>query len=366
METINKVINNTPVFFEDSPMRESIAKEFLSIEVTTKCNSKCIHCFARAGLAKRSSLNPGTAKSAIAEGYELGYRRLHLTGGEPLLWPHFDGILDYAFSSGYEIVFCNTNGTLLSKERCAAFTAYGGKLSFSVSLQGGEKLHDSMRGKGAFGRAASGIRNALEAGINVNIFTSVGKSLLEELPAFVHFVAADFPGIDYITLIQLIRVHKDQFNLSSELLNPKEFIQLVKTASLLSLYGIKIIILENPLANVVAEMLNIKWLPSEEFQSRPGRSLVMADGNITVYHSSRESFGIYSPGALREMLYSDAYRNAVAVDCTGCGDCSHKEICERNRIRRPSEWFRDMHPEIPFCRRVLDEASLDVSDWKEL
>ena len=106
----------------------------------------------------------------------------------------------------------------------------------------------------------------------------------------------------------------------------------------------------------VAEKLEIKWLPVEEFQLRPGRALIMADGNISVFHSSRDSFGFYSPGTLRKILFSDAYKKTVAVDCTGCGDCPHKDICEKNRIRRPSEWFRDMHPEIPYCRRVLDEA----------
>lgn len=353
---VNKDSEHSGIFFVDPPISDSIAQEFLSVEVTTECNSKCRHCFARAGLDKRSSLDLDTVKSFIREGFGLGYRRLHITGGEPLLWPYFTELLDMAFGMGYEIVFCNTNGTMLTKEKCAGLSAYGDRLSFSISLQGREMLHDSIRGKGSFRQASSGIRNALEAGLDVNIFTCVGKSLIEELPEFIQYVSVEYTGIDYINLIQLIRVHGDYFDLSDELLEPRDFIKLVQSASLLSLYGIKILILENPLANAVAEKLKIKWLPNEDFQCRPGRVILSADQKIAVYHSSRDFFRSYHPGSLREVLYSEAYRKAVEINCAGCGDCQHTELCERNRIRRPSEWFRDMHTEIPFCRRVLDEA----------
>ncbi len=347
------------IFFEDPPIQELIANEYLSIEVTTECNSNCTHCFASAGRTERSTLDVDTVRSIMREGYELGYRTIHFTGGEPLLWPPLMHVLDEAFEIGYPAAFINTNGTLFSNEKCGDFANYGDKLSFSLSLHGPEELHESIRGKGSYKKTIDGIKNALNYGLKINIFTSVGKSLLKKLPEFVNSVYTDFPGIDYIALIQLIRVHQDSFDLSDELMEPKDFIQFVQTASMLSLYGVKVRIIENPLVNPLADLLNIKWLPPEPSMSRPGRAVIMADGNITIYHSSRDSFGFYSPGALRKILFSDAYKNTVAVDCTGCGDCPHKEICERNRIRRPSEWFRDMHPEIPYCRRVLDEAGME-------
>jgi MoaA/NifB/PqqE/SkfB family radical SAM enzyme len=340
----------------DETILQSITNEYLSIEVTTECNSNCVHCFASAGLTKRNTLDMETARSVMEEGFELGYRTLHVTGGEPLLWPHLMRLLGEAFEAGYPSAFINTNGTLFSNERCGNFARYGDKLSFSLSLHGPEELHESIRGKGSYKQTIDGLKNALDYGLKINIFTSVGKSLLKKLPEFVNSVYTNFPGIDYMALIQLIRVHQDSFDLSDELMEPKNFIQFVQTASMLSLYGLKVRIIENPLVNPLADLLNIKWLPPEPSMSRPGRAVIMADRNITIYHSSRDSFGIYSPGVLKKRLFSDAYKNAVAVDCSGCGDCPHKEICERNKIRRPSEWFRDMHPKIPYCRRVLDEA----------
>ncbi len=347
------------VIIPDEIISQAIAREYLSIEVTTGCNSQCNHCFARAGLSERSSLDMETVRSVMKEGFELGYRTIHVAGGEPLLWPDLIQLLDEAFEIGYPSVFINTNGTLFSKEKCADFAGYGDRLGFSLSLHGTKKLHELIRGKGSYEKTVDGLKNALEYGLKINLFTSVGKSLVRELPEFVRLVLADFPGIEYIILIQLIRVHRDYFDLSDELLEPKDFIQLVQTASMLSLYGIKIKIMENPLANVLADMLKIRWLPPEPPLSRIGRAVIMADRNIIIYHSSRESFGIYKPCALKKILFSSAYKNAVVPDCTGCGDCAYIERCAKNGMTRPSEWFRDMHPEISYCRRVLNEANPD-------
>ena len=88
----------------------------LSIEVTTQCNSSCSHCFVRARGPSKSSLSPDLVQTMVREGYEAGYRHLHITGGEPLLWDGLLDIFDYAFALGYQAAFLNTNGTLLTPE----------------------------------------------------------------------------------------------------------------------------------------------------------------------------------------------------------------------------------------------------------
>ena len=95
--------------------------DFLSLEVTTRCNSTCSHCFVRARTPQRSSLPPDLVKGILHEGYETGYRHLHLTGGEPLLWKGLMDILERAFGMGYETAFLNTNGTVLRKQDALRF-----------------------------------------------------------------------------------------------------------------------------------------------------------------------------------------------------------------------------------------------------
>jgi MoaA/NifB/PqqE/SkfB family radical SAM enzyme len=330
-------------------------EENLSIEVTTECNNHCRHCFVRANIKESTSLSPETTGSIIEEGYDLGYRHLHITGGEPLLWKPLFSLLDIAFERGFESVFCNTNGTLLTEEKCRILLAYSEKLTISVSLEGDETLHDCIRGEGTWELATEGLRNAIEAGIETIVFTTVGKSLLPDLPGFIDKTFREY-GIETITLIQLIRVRDDFFDLSTELLSPRDFIRMVKIASLLNLYGLSVEILDNPLANVVADITGMKWLPRAKPLHRTGRIVVMASGQIVPAHSSRYTLGTYRPGVLAEIIASGIYRDAVSANETICPRCRHHGICSSHGMIHPSEWYRDMHPEIPYCKRVLDCA----------
>jgi MoaA/NifB/PqqE/SkfB family radical SAM enzyme len=136
----------------------------LGVEVTTRCNSACSHCFAQAGSTREDRITPALAETLCREGFAAGFRHLHLTGGEPLLWSGLFGLLETAFDLGYATVFLNTNGLLLTEAVAGRLATYPG-LGISVSLQGPAALHDAMRGAGAYRRAAAGIRRALAAGL---------------------------------------------------------------------------------------------------------------------------------------------------------------------------------------------------------
>lgn len=341
---------------QDFEQKTGIEGESLSIEVTTHCNGACKHCFVRAGISKRSSLSIDVVKKIIAEGYATAYRHLHLTGGEPLLWEGLLEVLDYAFDLGFETIFLNTNGTLLEKDVNCRLAAYDG-LSVSVSLDGPQALHDHIRGEGSYRRTIECIEKAVDAGVDLFIFTTASKSLIQDLPYFADQIYKKFHGLNCLTLIQLIRVTNDTFDLSKELLEPDDFLKLVWMASLLNLYGLKIYVLNNPLAGVTSKLLNTPWIP----QSRPlycdGSIIVMANRDIALSHSTKDSFGKYEPGMIEKVLVSDAYRNAIAPDRETCPTCRYHRDCRENGMVRPSEWFRDMQTDVPYCKRVLDRAA---------
>jgi MoaA/NifB/PqqE/SkfB family radical SAM enzyme len=334
-------------------MNVYLEKENLSIEVTTRCTQACAHCFARAGRGILQDMNPDIARQVLADGRATGFRHLHITGGEPLLWPHIFPFIDEALALGYESIFLNTNGVLLDKT-AARNLATSGALTLSVSIQGPEPLHDAVRGAGSYLAAAKGLTNALDAGLPACIFTAGGQSLLRELPRFAEAACRDFPGIRDITLIQLIRVPGDAFDLSAELLSPEDFLVLVRMAALLNLYGLPVSFLENPLASAAAHAMGMPWLPQAPPLYRPGKLVVMADGSITPAHSVRDTFGNFAPGALRKILGSEPYLRAVAPDETTCPSCRHVAACREKGMVRPSETFRDHVENVPFCKRVMD------------
>ena len=198
---------------------------------------------------------------------------------------------------------------------------------------------------------------ALDAGIDLCIFTTVSKSLLPILPHFIDDLYERFPDINLFSLIQLIRVRDDVFDLSNELLDPADFLKLVRMVSLLNLYGHETEILNNPLAVVVSKLFEMPLIPRVLPLYRNGHLIVMADRNIALSHSIPISFGRYEPGMIEKVLSSNEYRIAVAPDETTCPSCGYTKLCKENGMIRPSEWYRDMNPEVPFCKRVLDKAS---------
>jgi len=328
----------------------------LGIEVTTRCNSSCSHCFVRARGPRRSSLAPGLVQVMVREGYEAGYRHLHITGGEPLLWDGLLGTFDYAFALGYQTAFLNTNGTLMTAEVSRNLAAYRG-LAVSISLQGPRRRHDFMRGKRSYTRALRGIHNAMNAGLPVHIFTTVGRSLIPDLPRFAEGVFLTLPGIEQLTFIQLIRVPGDVFDLSREVLTPDDFLRLVRMISLLSLYGLKVDLLKNPLAVVASRILKMPWVPPSPPLYRARSVMITAERRITLAHSTMDHFAIYKPGILPRVITSKVYCRAVSQDRLVCQNCVYSRLCRIEGMVRPSEWYRDMFPQVPYCQRVLAKAS---------
>jgi MoaA/NifB/PqqE/SkfB family radical SAM enzyme len=329
----------------------------LSIELTTRCNSACTHCFTRADSAEDTRLGLDFVKTITREGYEEGYRHLHLTGGEPLLWRGLFDLLDAVFAQGFHSVFLNTNGLLMTDAMAVALARYP-NLAISVSLQGPEPLHDRMRGTGSYRQVSRGISAALDAGLALTIFAATGKTLLVQLPAFAATVNEKFHGIERLTLIQLIRVKDDRFDLTDELLAPEDYIRLVRTVSALNLYGLKTDVLYDPLVNVAANLLQLPMVPRSSPLCRPGKLMIRANRDVTFAHSTRQHFGKYAPGMIGKVLASDGYRAAVAPDDTLCPTCRFEDQCRKAGMMRPSIGTRDMGSDVPYCQRVLNGITL--------
>jgi MoaA/NifB/PqqE/SkfB family radical SAM enzyme len=337
-----------------------VIEERLGIEVTTHCNIDCLHCFARAGNAEHLSLPIEIVKDIIIEGYNIGYRHLHITGGEPLLWKGLFEVLDYAFDMEYQTVFLNTNGTLLSEDVCSKLAVYDG-LSISVSLEGTESIHDRLRGEASFRRTVQGIERALGAAIDLSVFSTACKSLLPELPHFADDLYKKFPGIKYLTLIQLIPITDGVFALSEELLEPADFLQLVDTVSLLNLLGHRTCFLNNPLAYVASKLLKILWIPRSAPLYSEGSMIVMANRDMCLSHSSRASFGKFESGMIGKVLASGEYKKAVAPDETTCPSCKYATFCTENGMIRPPEWCWDIHSDGLYCLKVLNSVAYHES-----
>ncbi|MGC9462558.1 radical SAM protein [Vibrio genomosp. F10] len=103
-----------------------------TIEIISKCNFDCIHCYL--DNKNKESLTLNDWFLVISNLIKLGIKKLTITGGEPFLHTNFSEIYNFAYDCGMEInVF--TNGSLLSDKIVCFFEVSPPKL-ISISIYG--------------------------------------------------------------------------------------------------------------------------------------------------------------------------------------------------------------------------------------
>jgi len=139
------------------------------------CNARCSFC-SQGSFDK--SLNAGfkQAAAAIYAAYRGGYRRLGLTGGEPLVRPDIVKVIALARSVGFKFIRVQTNGIKLSDAAFCRRLAAAGLTFCKFSLTSDRPSeHDRLVGvPGAWEKAARGVRSmrALKVRVGNNILVS--------------------------------------------------------------------------------------------------------------------------------------------------------------------------------------------------
>ena len=125
--------------------------------VTSRCNSKCPHCFywqtdISNELSDDQILN-------IIDSLPAKINSVCLTGGEPTLRTGIVSIIDHALRRASNVTIC-TNGIRINRiqEIAAAFKNDLRRLHFQISIDGDQATHDMIRGKGTYKSTIESIR----------------------------------------------------------------------------------------------------------------------------------------------------------------------------------------------------------------
>ena len=163
------------------------------------CNQKCLHCYA-AGQAHSSDheLSTEEFKKVIKELEKNCESQITFTGGEPTM--RVD-LVELVKTADWFVTRLNTNGILLTKKLCNEL--YEASLdSVQVTLYShDEDIHNNLVGSRTFNKTVQGIKNAIEAGLNVSINTPLCK-LNKDYIELLKF--AKELGITYVTCSGLI------------------------------------------------------------------------------------------------------------------------------------------------------------------
>lgn len=112
---------------------------------------------------------------------------INLTGGEPLCNPYLFKILDLIKEDSDLITFSLlTNGTLVTPEIAKRLKSYN-PYYVQVSLEGGKKTNDYIRGKGTYEKIAKGIINLKKYDIYTSISFTATNLNYKEFPEVVKY-----------------------------------------------------------------------------------------------------------------------------------------------------------------------------------
>ena len=169
--------------------------------VTGKCNLNCRHCFMAADSAPMmGSFSWEECLALLDECERCGIQRLTLTGGEPLMHPHFTDLVREISRRGLDLVELNTNGILLTGEMLGELQHLGQDTEIKVSFDG-VGHHDWMRGvAGSEEKALAAMRMACDMGFRVRVQTNVHRGNLSVMRATVQTL--DAMGVDRVRIIR--------------------------------------------------------------------------------------------------------------------------------------------------------------------
>ncbi len=304
----------------------------LHLEIISKCNERCIHCYIPHD-NKIDSMEPDLFYNILNQSFKMGVLNLTLSGGEPMLHKNFSDFLkkcrEYDFS-----VNVLSNLTLLD-DKILEEMKMNSLLSVQVSLYSMDSnIHDGItQMKGSFNKTMSAILKLIENDIplqiscpimkqNKNCYTEVVK-WAEEYKVHV--------GDDYCIIGEYNHTNK---NLSCRL----------------SVNEIKEVI-NDKVENDVKYLEQIETTAKEKKNSTANdfvctvcRSTICITSNGKVYPC--EGWQNYIVGNVNDTALYDIWNNCEKVqylrglrnqDFPKCIQCTDKEFCTMCMVRNANE-----------------------------
>jgi radical SAM protein len=330
-------------------------------EVTRACQLACAHC--------RASATPGALPGELThdEGLDLidqvaGFGRpypiLVLTGGDCLLRPDIFELVDHAAALGIPVAMSPSVTPMLTEDSIAQMVQRGVK-AVALSLDGATAAtHDGVRGiPGHFDDTIPAIRALVDAGLKVQINTTVMRANVDELAQIAEIVSRN--GAHIWEVFFLVHVGRGE---ATGAITAEEHESVCHFLYDVSYYGLTVRTVEapffrrivqqrrtgaappnDPLYRRLHEQMQRRLGPPGERSSahtastRDGKGIVFVAHNGEVYPAGFLPLGL---GSVRETPLAEIYRDHPvlrqirAAQFGGrCGRCEYADLCGGSRAR---------------------------------
>ena len=148
---------------------------FVQYSLLNACNARCAYCNSPNREDRPLSLSDHLA--ILREFAGLGAVRIKFLGGEPLLSPNLDRLVDAVLGFGMRAAIV-TNGFLIP-ERFDLVRRFS---EIVISIDGAEDAHDRQRGAGSWKRAMAGIERCAAEGLDFFLSAVVTRRSAGEIP----------------------------------------------------------------------------------------------------------------------------------------------------------------------------------------
>ena len=181
-----RIIHNNPIpFAYSAPLK-------VFFDISTMCNLSCPFCLSNSSVAGMAKVSLPNFTTLVKEMGKLGVFMVKLGGGEPFLHPNF---WDFVKILREENIFvsASSNGVRISEEDIVNIKKYN--LKISISIEGTQKTHDNLRGKGSYEKAFVSLNKLHKAKISkIYTRTTLMQSNLKDVNHVIS-LAKSFNGI---------------------------------------------------------------------------------------------------------------------------------------------------------------------------
>jgi len=190
------------------------------IEITRKCNLRCLHCFSNSGIdTSLKELTTDEWKQFIDTLSDMKVFLIFFGGGEPLCRDDFFDIAAYTKMKGIEMCLLS-NLTLIDYNIASRLKEIGFyKVEGNLDGHTAETYENLRQVPGSFKRTIEGIQHCLKVGLPVRInctLTKLNYQFIEEITEFAYNLGVT--DIAFIRLIPAGRGDKnfDKLNISEK------------------------------------------------------------------------------------------------------------------------------------------------------
>lgn len=198
----------------------------LKIELTQKCNLNCIHCSSEAERKSEGKIEYNDCIRIVKQAIDLGVKSISFSGGEPLLWPNLNKIIQMVND---DVITClYTTGTVDESIPILDNLIKSGLNRIIFSIYGSnDNTHEKVTLiKGSFNKTMDSIQHCLSRGIPTEIHFVPFPFNYIELPNIVNLI--ENLGIDKISILRFIPQGRGLNRKEELLLNNKQNLDLKK------------------------------------------------------------------------------------------------------------------------------------------